>query len=189
MWKYVTHLFPRLAYCAALCGCSRPNAVAAPCGDVRRAVIRERDKTSDSSVVDLSIEQFLYGSPPRVAVKIRFRNISSNMLWANTRMVDGERNFHDREIWFLIRNTSAQIAERTCSAKGVARAPTDYSRLPPGAEYSALVPLNCYALTSGEHWTITAYYQDVNPIPPPPPVGAALFVGMAVSNTIEIIVP
>ena len=110
-----------------------------------------------------------------VTAEIQFTNNTRDELWVNGRMaVDAFSDPPDhREVWLLINGPEGEEIPIEC-LKNIRPASSEgYRVLKPGEHIAHREVLtNCFRLSRPGVYTLVAFYQDGNPTPPPPPMGA-----------------
>jgi hypothetical protein len=145
--------------------------------------------TARADLLRLTVERV---SPPapteKVALRFAFRNLSRQQsLWLKTSFRIHLPTLPFTDMWLDISDEEGGDILPNCRIRGgpPGSEGRGYVHLAPGAETAAVRVLECHDFPPGK-FGIVAHYRDRNANPPPPPEGAAWFVGDLVSEPIEI---
>jgi hypothetical protein len=161
------------------------------CEDARKPVARsrvgEREQVTDANLLQLAIAPATDSGEAQDHVRVTIRNVSDQYLWLSYALRSGPKSMSEFQIWFEAISATGQTREEEhCAYRLAPPDPDAYFPLAPGAEYSVLRSVACFAFPDKGPWRLTAHYKDRGDTLLPPPEYARWFSGEIVSNTIEV---
>jgi hypothetical protein len=121
----------------------------------------------------ITMRKKTYALGETIGFEYELRNVGSDDLWINTRLLAGPDGTPDgpREVMIDVRDVKGDAQRYTCFDKRMLAPATSYRVVRSGEVIRRGDILRCYHLRPG-NYAIRALYRDVNPMGPEPPLGA-----------------